>query len=291
LLFVGLGLAVNGHSQSFLTNGLVAYYPFNGNAFDGSGNGNNGTIYGATLTADRFGEPSNAYAFNGTNNYVQTPSRFSTGANPKSFSVWLNPSHLKRGWIIDGGSDGFSGQTFGLFMELATGKILFHGNGPYYDLDIVTVQPNRWYHLCVTYDGTTVQAFADGNNVSSKTVTLNTGNIDVKIGSRQNPSIEQPGDAYFDGFIDDIRIYNRALSTNEVAQLYAIESGPRVNFVKAFTTDYANLILGSNYQLQASTDLKTWTNYGAPFTATSVNYTNTAYQRIDNWGNLFFRLQ
>ena len=63
LLIVGLGLAVNGYSQSFLTNGLVAYYPFNGNANDESGHGNNGTVYGATLTADRFGRANSAYSF------------------------------------------------------------------------------------------------------------------------------------------------------------------------------------------------------------------------------------
>ena len=58
------------NSPAFLTNGLIAYYPFNGNANDASGNGNNGTVYGATLTADRFGNPNSAYYFNGTNNYI-----------------------------------------------------------------------------------------------------------------------------------------------------------------------------------------------------------------------------
>jgi len=65
LFILGTGLAVSGHSQSFLTNGLVAYYPFNGDASDASGNGNNGTVYGATLIPDRFGQPSQAYQFNG----------------------------------------------------------------------------------------------------------------------------------------------------------------------------------------------------------------------------------
>ena len=54
-------------------NGLVAYYPFNGNANDASGNGNNGTVYGATLTADRFGSVASAYEFNGTNAYIVIP--------------------------------------------------------------------------------------------------------------------------------------------------------------------------------------------------------------------------
>src|ERR1017187_5394463 len=74
LFILGTWLAVNGYSQSFLTNGLVAYYPFNGNANDASGNGNNGTVYGATLTTDRFGISNSAYCFNGTSHYIEVPS-------------------------------------------------------------------------------------------------------------------------------------------------------------------------------------------------------------------------
>jgi len=56
------------------TDGLILYFPFNGNANDESGNGNNGTVYGATLTADRFGSASSAYDFNGVNAYINIPS-------------------------------------------------------------------------------------------------------------------------------------------------------------------------------------------------------------------------
>ena len=62
LLIVGLGLAVNGYSQSWLTNGLVAYWPFNGSANDASGNGHNGTVYRATLTTNRFGNANQGLA-------------------------------------------------------------------------------------------------------------------------------------------------------------------------------------------------------------------------------------
>src|SRR5271170_1089907 len=59
-------------AQSFLTNGLVAYYPFSGNANDASGNGNNGTVYGASLTTDRLGNSNSAYSFDGIGNYIST---------------------------------------------------------------------------------------------------------------------------------------------------------------------------------------------------------------------------
>jgi len=54
------------------SNGLVAWYPFNGNANDESGNGNNGVVNGATLTADRFGNANGAYSFDGVNSFIQT---------------------------------------------------------------------------------------------------------------------------------------------------------------------------------------------------------------------------
>ncbi|HSY17586.1 MAG TPA: hypothetical protein VK815_04590, partial [Candidatus Acidoferrales bacterium] len=60
-----MSMTVNSPAQSFLTNGLVAYYPFNGNAHDSSGCHNNGSVIGATLTPDRFGNPNSAYQFVG----------------------------------------------------------------------------------------------------------------------------------------------------------------------------------------------------------------------------------
>lgn len=57
----------------FPANGLLAYYPFNGNARDESNNGNNGTVFGASLTTDRHGNPDKAYDFNGLTNYINIP--------------------------------------------------------------------------------------------------------------------------------------------------------------------------------------------------------------------------
>jgi hypothetical protein len=72
------------------TNGLVAYYPFNGNANDESGNGNNGINNGATLTTDRFGNINKAYNFNGSSNYISVPFSSTIGVQQKiSVSFWV----------------------------------------------------------------------------------------------------------------------------------------------------------------------------------------------------------
>ena len=100
-------LAVQAHGQSVPTNGLVAYYPFNGNANDASGNGNNGTIHGALNTTNRFGTTSSALSFNGSNAYVDFgspgllafPSNFTVSAWCSFIGGSANPR------LIDYGQD------------------------------------------------------------------------------------------------------------------------------------------------------------------------------------------
>jgi hypothetical protein len=91
--------------------------------------------------------------------------------------------------------------------------------------------------------------------------------------------------------IDNVRLYNRGLSTNEVQQLYAYEYGPHVNLIKAVKPSFDGLAPGTNYQMQVSADLSTWTNEGTPFIATNTSMIYPQYWDVDNWGQLFFRLQ
>jgi hypothetical protein len=95
----------------------------------------------------------------------------------------------------------------------------------------------------------------------------------------------------FEGRIDDIRIYDRALSCSEVQQLYVYESGPRVDLIKAVKPSFSNLTLTTNYQLQVSADMNNWTNQGSAFTATNTSMVYPQYWDVDNWKQLFFRLQ
>jgi len=89
LLIVWIGLAVNGYSQSFLTNGLVAYYPFNGNANDASGNGHNGVVNGTTIspTMNQVGITNGALHFRGGSYISVTPTPFNVNSN-WTISFW-----------------------------------------------------------------------------------------------------------------------------------------------------------------------------------------------------------
>jgi hypothetical protein len=116
-------LAVNGYSQSFLTNGLAAYYPFNGNANDASGGGKNGTVYGATLTPDRFGNANQAYLFGGTA-YITVPFNSAFFSNDFTASVWFNAYDINNSWptlLGEVGNTAFllgiAGQTSGAYPQ------------------------------------------------------------------------------------------------------------------------------------------------------------------------------
>jgi hypothetical protein len=92
LLFAfSASIVVSVHAD--LTNGLIAYYPFNGNANDESGNGYTGVVYGATLTVDRLGRVDSAYSFNGTNNYITAAiPNLPAGTAPRTITGWLKPA-------------------------------------------------------------------------------------------------------------------------------------------------------------------------------------------------------
>lgn len=111
-------LTSRAQTNGFITNGLIAYYPLDGTANDESGFGNNGTVFGASLTTDRFGVPGRAYYFNGTNDYIlaNVPT-LPTGAAPRSASLWARaqpPSPLAGmlvWWGCTNGGDCY-GQSF-----------------------------------------------------------------------------------------------------------------------------------------------------------------------------------
>ena len=80
------------------SNGLVGWWPFNGNANDESGNGNNGTVNGATLTSDRNGSANSAYSFNGISNYIECLSNSTLQvSNAYSISLWFNSNLFNNG--------------------------------------------------------------------------------------------------------------------------------------------------------------------------------------------------
>jgi hypothetical protein len=154
------------------------------------------------------------------------------------------------------------------------------------------VNDRRWHCCTVVVDGQeTVRMYVDGQ---SSAQTAYDSSLNYLSQSFWRIGADQWGNqrwSVLSGLIDDVRIYNRALSGSEVQQLYEYEAGPTVSLLKAVKPSFAKLSLGTNYQLQVSGDMSTWTNHGAPFTATNNSMVYPEYFEVENWGELFFRLQ
>ena len=316
LLIAGIGLAFTAHSQSFVTNGLVAYYPFNGNAADASGNGNDGTFVPGTsssgapeLTSNHLGVANAAFSFNSGSYVFAVVTNLPVANAPRTISGWikLNAGSTSSEATVaswgygDNNSADSTGTAFALwanFYDVDSGRNLYSW-GSFNDFSVLyDFAVNTYYFVADTYDGSgNVTLFVNGLVIGAKSIgSYNTSTNDYLL--RMAASTHSPdwNNDYLDGALDNVRIYNRALSTNEIAQLYAIESAPIVsapvlNVQQAIYLTLSNLFIGTNYQLQLSTDMTTWTNYGAIFNATNSTWRSTAYWDVTNANDLFFRLE
>jgi hypothetical protein len=285
---------------SFLTNGLVAYYPFSGNANDLSGNGNHGMALGATLTTDRFGSPASAYDFKGTNSYIdipQNPVLNSLADLTLAAWIWQRGPISDTVEIIGKDSSGVpNGWMFDTVVNCNPGvhvlRLQAAGAGPCNTVGGTEYSLTEWHQIVATISNTVGRVYLDGKldglgDIGN--IPLNT--LDIFIG-RGHPSTRDPIEHYwFDGVIDDVRIYNRALSPAEVQQLHQIESEPSITVTKAVRPNFSNLIIGAKYQLEISSDSKTWSSYGAPFTATNASMVYPQYWDVNTWDELIFQLQ
>lgn len=213
-----------------LTQGLVGYWPFCGNANDDSGNGNNGTVNGATLTTDRFGNSNSAYSFNGVNNFISClNNNIPAGNSSRTFSAWfyLTPTN--------GYSDGYSVLSYGTntFPDGRLNDIFIKENEVEFNTHMnysINTNPlnnnNLWHNIVVVYNNTNVSSiiiYLDGIQIQTSNFnlvnlnTLNTLNTNLLFGKS---IVQYASNFYFNGKIDDIGIWNRALTPQEITQLY-----------------------------------------------------------------------
>jgi len=229
------------------TLGLVAYYPFNGNANDESGNANHGTINGgATFTEDRFGNTNSALNFDGTDDYVELPNETSFDLTELTIvAVFKVPDYLRRNYMIG------KGPYFGNFNLMINGPQDANTGRAGYAHQIqsgnwsskVTNDPipqNQFLHVAVTLDATTFRSYLNGQPewtaLSPTPPVLNDEN--VVIGAFGYLGVINE---FFLGVIDDIRIYNRVLSETEIEELYMQEIGGLRNDMGAYGGPYINI--------------------------------------------------
>lgn len=217
-----------------LRNGLLAFYPFNGNANDESGNGNNGFVNGATLDSDRFGNLLSSYSFNGAS-FISIQNKNLISPGPFSISCWIKlGTYFTTNFdnAIIGQWSASGDQKFLLsFREQNSyrGIGFYLNNGAnqfsYYNTNWIPSLTN-WYHVVAVYSpGNYVETYINGHiiyssttaNLPSPSKTFTPTNTLIQIGHSSALNRE----LYFVGNIDDVKIYNRELSLNEISYLYS----------------------------------------------------------------------
>jgi len=254
VIFFIFGFTSKLYSQSLPsyvpTNGLVGWWGFNGNAQDGSGNGNHGTVNGATLTTDRFGNQNSAYSFDGNLNHIQIQPSLTLNNfnNAITISTWIysvgpsgNPSY--GGQDLQGifgpathlgGDGGFFLRLFDSNWDSVNNRVVdFACALPYNGIlnnnsSSLVLNTNTWVNVICTFNSPIVKIYRNGILVDSLQVnfglsgSLNTSGRYYTIGQ----CIDWWGSGVpiaiqsFNGKIDDIGIWNRALSPQEITNLY-----------------------------------------------------------------------
>lgn len=234
-------------SSEITTNGLVGWWPFSGNADDLSGNGNNGTVYGASLTTDRFGNPNSAYNFNGSSNYIDIPnstSLNSSTANNTTISAWVNNSSVGGEYFYLGVN--YATSAYELYVEDSTIMSRNYNwqylGGIWYQVRTTSsLADNTWYMATTVFDysNLVIKLYINGvfNNQVSCPAMGKPPTPHVEIG--RNPWPE----SYMHGKIDDVRLYNRALSDCEISALYQEGLAPNTQATNlAFSNNNANYV-------------------------------------------------
>jgi len=218
----------NGTSQP-ISNGLIAYYPFNGNANDSSGYANHGMVYGVTLASDRFENPNSAYLFNGNSSYIEIPTSQTlespgmTNQITQAAWVYLNgaslvglsfsPVIMKTNSSVDMFMYRMGiGETGNLYSSFNTASNLYSSA---YSFNL-----RQWYFIATTFNGSSIKLYVNGTAIGSfsANTTIATDSHSLTIGKDAQGASE-----FFNGIIDEVMIYNRALSDGEIQILY---SGP-----------------------------------------------------------------
>ena len=214
----------NLYAQVNLDSGLVAYYPFNGNANDESGNGNHGNVNGATLTNDRFENTNSAYYFDGINDLITIPHssliNFNASFESYTFSVWANSNDPSHSRLINKWNE-IIGTPFPISIQVDTeyGDGIIYDGSNIYGVNFGNIWDGQWQHLIFVVNSSINQiyAYVNGSVVDSSSypTSFSTENmVDLYLAFRPIHN------DYYQGFIDDLRIYDRVLNNQEIDSLY-----------------------------------------------------------------------
>jgi hypothetical protein len=271
LLFTAILFAITTNTFSQVpnyvpTNGLVGYWPFNGNVIDESGNGNNGTVNGASLATDRFGNANSAYSFDGVNDFISVAhsNSLTFNQNQLSISVWIYvigwpPANTIEDYFITKQLNAGNNQIGFHFYIYDGGTITSsksanfrYKNGPsslQMQSSVQNLNSGQWYQLIMVHDSNLDKLYFNGSLISSYSSSdiggNNTGNL--FFGCFNNLT------AFYNGKLDDIGIWNRALTQCEIQNLYNSQLGSANTSSTITQTALDSLILNGQTYTQSGT--------------------------------------
>lgn len=224
IISVIFGLATISIAQSVpsyvSTSGLVGWWPFNGNANDEGGSGDNGYTYKTALIEDRFGNCNSAYYFNGIDSYI---SLNNSHINSYSYSAWVKFYDIQDTSMIfcKGYYCNYPDESYA--TSKSAGNFWIRRSNTQFTYSIntdVTFTDSTWHHIVVTFDQTKTNFYLDGILTVSGIPqgTLRTSSVNKMIGN--SPCFSEA----FWGVIDDVGLWNRALNQNEISQLFLAKS-------------------------------------------------------------------
>ena len=269
------------------TNGLVGYWPFNGNANDESGNGNNLIISGPKLSFDRKGNSNSSYYFNGIDNYLYTSS-IGFPTKERTVSIWYNINNAnEQPTILGYGGSSICGTSW--FQGINTEKsksFVIAGHCKVneivkgYSEDQIT----NWHHLVVTNDINGKNIFLDGKLIASDKIfinnTVNSNNTHFAIGVNVSAEGVAPytdvNSYWTKGHLDDIAIYNRVLNEQEITALYNGGTPSALASTKVFVDAPATVNQNQEVELSISTEALNTTDNVIAY-QTDLSYDPTRY--------------
>ncbi len=208
---------------------LVAHYPFDGDAKDASGNGNNGSVYGASLVSDRNGKKNAAYHFDGVNDYIAIPASALNKLVNCTMAFWVKFEDNSSGTLISKQHNALYSTAISIGYlpsdqkNIKNGRITFFLSNLSSNQAIEGLEKGEYYHLAFSYSSSNMKIYLNGQKISEKRGSYNIPNDGSPTATTIGAWLGDGGGKYFNGVMDDIKIYNRVLSDGEIKTLYGGE--------------------------------------------------------------------
>ena len=257
LIAVGLmGSASAATLTGDLTNGLVSFYSFNGNTLDSTGNGNNGVATGITYSSDRYGNSTGAASFT-TGSSVAIPTLDGLAYHPTTYSLWLNmqqPPEIGQGLTIIGRERTWDQEHGALYIvnsqagwgTLGNDNEIIYYTGATVARSNYQVSTNNWFHLAFTYNSNQQASFyINGSLVNSVSNPASQQYyLPFLIGASSIlDGIDNNSTHSWIGGIDDVGIWDTALSSSQVSSLYTLQTAPEPSTYALFGIGAIGLLM------------------------------------------------